>query len=128
MESASKFTSNLFEEPPVGSIRDDFRRARFQHPSFAQTKRVKAHCVFGIVLTPVVVRYVRKSLNRIVASGREAPIYHTLRNKGRFAHAQIRRPEHGANQSLGGDGIFSYKCSIPGQNAAKIPGPRAILR
>src|SRR5215472_12300521 len=127
-ESSSKFRPNLVEESPVGSIRDDLRRARFQHPSFAQTKRIKTDCVFGIVLTPTVVRHVRKSLNRIVASRREAPIYHTLRNKGRFAHAQIRRPEHGANQSLGGHGIFSYKFAIPGQHAAKIPGPRAILR
>src|SRR6516225_5149247 len=127
-ESASKFAPNLVEEPPVGSIRDDFRRARFHHPSFAQTKRVKTHCVFGIVLTPVVVRHVRKSLSRIVASGREAPIYHTLRNKGRFVHAQIRRPEHGAKQTLGSDGIFSYKFAIPGQHAAKILRPWAILR
>ena len=27
VESASKFTSDLVEEPPVGSIRDNFRRA-----------------------------------------------------------------------------------------------------
>src|SRR6516164_6575256 len=128
MESASKFTSNLVEEPPVGSIRDDFRRTRFQHPSFAQTKCIKTDCVFGIVLTPAIVRHVRKSLNRIVAAGREGPIYHTLRNKGRSVHAQIRRPEHGANQTLGSHGIFSYKFSIASQHAAKIIRPRAILR
>src|SRR6516162_8711573 len=120
--------SNLVEELPVGSIRDDFPRARFQHPSFAQTKRVKTHCVFGIVVTPAVVRHVRKSLNRIVAAGREGPIYHTLRNKGRFVHAQIRRPEHGANQTLGGNGIFPYKFAIPRQHAAKILRPWAIIR
>src|ERR1700692_409797 len=107
---------------------DNFRRARFHHPRFAQTKRVKTDCVFGIVVTPVVVRHVRKGLNRIVLAEREAPIYQTLRNKGRLAHAQIRCPEHGANQTLSGDGIFADEFAISRQHAAKILRPWAIPR
>src|SRR5689334_10628009 len=128
VESASKFTSNLVEEPPVGCIRDNLRRIRFQHPRFAQTKRVKADGVFGIKLAPAVVRHVRKRLSRIVVARRETPIYHTLRNKGRRAYAQIRRPEHGANYTFGGDGILSDELTIPRQHAAIILRPWAILR
>ena len=126
--SAPKFTSNLVEEPPVGCIGDNFRGARFHHPRFAEAKCVKSDCVFGIVITPAVVWYVRKSLNRIVVASRETPIYHTLRNKGRFAHAQIRRAEHGANHALSGDGILSDEFAISRQYAAKILRPRTILR
>src|SRR4029079_6910584 len=107
---------------------DDFRGARFQHPRFAQPKRVKTDCVLGDIITPAVVRHVRERLHRIVQARREAPIYHTLRNKGWLAHAQICRPQHGTHHTFSGDGIFSDKFLIPRQHAAKILRPWAILR
>src|SRR5205823_13049851 len=95
---------------------------------FAQTNGVKTDCGFGIVVAPTVGRHVRKGLNRLVQARRKTPIYHTLRNKARLAHAQIRRPQHGTHHALGGYGIFSDEFAIPRQHAAKILRPWAILR
>ena len=68
----------------------------------------------------VVFRARQKSLNRVVVAGRETPVYHTLCDKGRLAHAQIRRPKHGANHTFGGYGILSDEFAIARQHAAKV--------
>jgi hypothetical protein len=53
-----QFPLQLVEEALVGALGDELLGARVDHPRFMQMEGVEAHRILGVVLTPLVVRYV----------------------------------------------------------------------
>src|SRR5262245_41155795 len=52
-KSALQFALELVEETPVGALRNDSVRIRFDHSGLAQAQRIKAHGILGIVVPPL---------------------------------------------------------------------------
>src|SRR5439155_21843655 len=60
----------LLEKSPVGSLRDYFLRARFDHARFVETEGKEAYRVLRVVLAPSVVGQFRDRLERRLGANR----------------------------------------------------------